>query len=281
MGHIKTFRQFLDATTKTVVVTFGRFNPPTIGHEKLLTAVADQAANSNYPAREYRIYVSQSVDEKKNPLKYHEKIKILRAMFPKFGRRIIEDESIKNILNAASQAYKDGFTRFVLVVGEDRVNEFSTLLAKYEMEKMANGGFYNFPDGIKVVSAGHRDADSDDVEGMSASKMRAAAAEGDFKTFSSGLPKGYEDGLALFNLLRKRMGLKETTNFRGHVNILTDPTDVREAYVRGEVFNVGDEVVHKNGATLKISKRGPNFLVMEDGRKCWLQDITRPCQTNK
>jgi len=220
----------------------------------------------------YRIYASQSVDVAKNPLHYEEKVKLMRQMFPKYARNIIEDEAIKTIFDVADKAYRDGFTRFVLVVGEDRVEDFSNLLKKYQGQKQKNGSFYDFPDGLEVVSAGHRDPDSDSVEGMSASKMRQAVKDSDLVSFSKGLPRGYEDSIGLFNLLRKRMGLKETVNFREHVQ-LNPLSAIREAYVRGEVFNVGDSIKLKGGDVVRIVKRGPNFLVTEDQRKHWLQDV--------
>lgn len=266
MSHLKSFRQFLEATVKEITVTFGRFNPPTIGHEKLLNAVASRATDA------YKIYVSQSTDENKNPLHYSEKIKLMRSLFPKHARNIIEDESIKTIFDVAVKAYKDGFARFVLIVGEDRVDDFSNLLKKYQGQKQKNGSFYDFPSGIDVVSAGDRDPDSDFVEGMSASKMRQAARDGDLVSFSKGLPKGYNDSIFAFNLVRKRMGLKETVNFREHVQ-LTPLSSIREAYVRGEIFNVGDPVRLKGGEVLQIMERGPNFLVTNDSKKHWLQDI--------
>jgi len=267
MGNIKSFRQFLEATVKEITVAFGRFNPPTTGHEKLLNAVASEAAGGTY-----RIYASQSTDEKKNPLHYSEKIKLMRTMFPKHARNIIEDKSIKSIMDIAAQAYQDGFTRFVLVVGEDRVLGFSELLQKYDGQKQKNGSYYDFPGGIEVVSAGHRDPDADDVEGMSASKMRQAVQTGDLKAFATGLPQGFEDTIDLFNLLRRRMGLKEVTNFREHVQ-LNSLSPIREAYVRGEVFNIGDSIRLKGGQILQIIKRGPNFLVTEDNKKHWLSDV--------
>lgn len=267
MSDIKSFRQFLEAITKEITVTFGRFNPPTIGHEKLLNAVSSEAAGGIY-----RIYASHSVDPKKNPLEYTEKVKLMRTLFPKHARNIINDDSIKTILDIATKAYEDGFTRFVLVVGQDRVAEFSKLLQKYEGTKLNNGGFYEFPNGIEVISAGDRDPDADDVEGMSASKMRQAVRDGNFKEFSQGLPKSYDKGLDLFNLLRKRMDLNEMANFREHIQ-LSPLSQIREAYVRGEVFNVGDVVRLKGGEVVQIVKRGPNFLVTEDNRKHWLKDV--------
>ena len=269
MGNVKTFRQFLEAVTKEIVVTFGRFNPPTVGHEKLLDAVASEASgNTNY-----QIYASQTSDPKKNPLQYEEKIKIMRQMFPRHARNIIQDESIKTVLDIAAKAYKDGFTRFVLVVGGDRVAEFSKLLNKYNGVKQSTAEkYYEFPE-LEVVSAGQRDPDSDDaVEGMSASKMRQAAVDEDLQSFSKGIPATYKDKLGLFNLVRSRMGLEEVKKFREHVQ-LSPLSQIRESFVRGEVFKVGDSVRIKGGEIVQIIKRGPNFLVTEDNRKHWLKDV--------
>ena len=268
MGQIKTFKQFVEATVKEITVTFGRFQPPTIGHSKLINAVASEAAGGTY-----KIYASQSTDSDKNPLHYSEKVKLMRQMFPKHARNIVEDTSIKTIFDVAVKAYKDGFTRFVLVVGQDRVSEFSKLLQKYEGQKLRNDGYYDFPAGIEVVSAGDRDPDSDDeVEGMSASKMRQAVRDNDLRSFSKGLPHGFEDAIGIFNLLRKRMGLKESTTFREDIK-LSPLSSIREAYVKGEVFNVGDSVRLKGGDVVRIVKRGPNFLVTEDNKKRWITDV--------
>ena len=179
---INSFSQFLVEETKLVYFTFGRMNPPTIGHEKLLDKLAANARVS-FP---YRIYLSQSQDQKKNPLQYKEKIKIARKMFPKHARQIIMDPKIKNVFDVMAKLYNEGFRKVVMVVGSDRVNEFDVLLNKYNGKK-GKHGFYNF-ERIQTISAGERDPDAEGVAGMSASKMRKAVAEMDLKTFVSGLP---------------------------------------------------------------------------------------------
>ena len=250
---LKSFRTFTEESTKEIVTTFGRFNPPTTGHEKLINAVAKEGKGKTY-----RIYASQSEDSKKNPLSYEDKIKFMRKMFSQHGRNIILDRSIKNVFNVASAAYDDGFTKFTLVVGSDRVPEFKSLLSKYDGVKGTHG-YYKFRDGINVISAGERDPDADDVSGMSASKMRAAAADNDLETFSKGLPKTFGEVKELFNAVRKGMGLKESHNFRKHVQF-QPLNDIRERYIAGEIFNVGDEVwtESEHGVILTIESRGPN-----------------------
>ena len=267
---MKSFKEFNELKRKEVVFTFGRFNPPTTGHEKLMNKIASVAIGSNY-----RIYASHSNDDKKNPLEYDEKIKVMRKMFPKHGRNIIHDSRIKNVFDIATSLYDQGFTRIVMVVGSDRVSEFSKLLNKY-VGVSGRHGFYKFPDGIEVVSAGERDPDAEGVTGMSASKMRAAAVEGDFKSFSMGLPRSYGDGMTLFNLLRKRMGLKEKVTFRKHIQLPT-LSSIRERYVAGEIFNVGDNVLSGDAyhgfSEITIAERRSNFVIDTKDKKHFVTSL--------
>jgi shikimate kinase/phosphopantetheine adenylyltransferase len=262
---IKGFKQFNEEKSKSVVFTFGRFNPPTTGHEKLLIKVASIATGNNY-----KIFASQSSDPKKNPLDYKEKVMLMRKIFPKHGRNIVYDKKIKNAIDALVYLYNAGYTKATMVVGADRISDFKTLLNKYNGVK-ARHGFYEFPDGISIVSAGERDPDADDVSGMSASKMRAAATAGDFQSFATGLPKSFGDKLAVFNLLRKRMGLKEMTNFRKHIELKT--TNIRERYIAEEVFLVGDRFLNLNGEIHTVTERCTNYIVGSDEKKYFLDKI--------
>lgn len=262
---MKSFKQFREEKVKSVVFTFGRFNPPTTGHEKLLIKVSSIAIGNDY-----RIFSSQSSDPKKNPLKYKEKVQLMRKLFPKYGRNIILDKKIKNSLDALVYLYDEGYTKATMVVGADRISDFKALLTKYNGVK-ARHGFYDFPDGIQIVSAGDRDPDADDVSGMSASKMRAAAIEGDFKSFANGLPKSYGDKLAVFNLLRKRMGLKEMTSFRKHIELKT--SNIRERYIADEVFLVGDEFLTLEGNIHSVAERCTNYILGSDDKKYFLNKI--------
>jgi hypothetical protein len=255
---IGSFRQYLIEEEKTVFFSFGRMNPPTIGHEKLLDKLASTAGRNPY-----RMYLSQSTDAKKNPLSYKDKVKFVRKMFPRHARNVLMNNNIKTVFDAAVSLYNEGFRKVVMVVGSDRVREFDALLSKYNGEK-ARHGFYNFAD-IKVVSAGQRDPDAEGVEGMSASKMRAAASDNDFTTFAQGLPKAFSnaDSKALFNAVRKGMGLKEATEFRNHVQ-LEPVSEVRESYVDGKLFEIGDRVVIKeNGEIGKVKRLGTNYVIIE------------------
>jgi hypothetical protein len=264
---IKSFRQFNEDNDKEVFFTFGRFNPPTTGHQKLLDKIASVAKGNDY-----KVFASTSNDPKKNPLEYKEKVRFMRKMYPKHARSIVMNNKVNNALQIASELYKAGYNKITMVVGGDRVKEFDTLLKKYN-DKKARHGYYNFVSGISVVSAGERDPDAEGVTGMSASKMRAAATDGDFKSFQNGLPKGYSGGVELFNTLRKRMGLKEMSDFREHIQLDTID-DMRERYSRGELFNVGDTARNKDGKLVTIAERKPNYIVSKIGKKYWIQDLT-------
>ena len=251
---MKSFKQFNEAKDKEVFFTFGRFNPPTTGHQKLMDKIAKVAKG-----KDYKIYASNSVDPKKNPLSYKDKIRFMRKMFPKHARSIMMSPKIKTAINIAVELHDMGYNKLTMVVGGDRIKEFESLLKKYNGVK-ARHGFYNFVNGINVVSAGERDPDATDVTGMSASKMRGAVADGDFKSFQGGLPKGYSGGAELFNALRKAMGFKKITDFREHVQ-LDKVSDVRESYARGEIFNVGDVVYNKDNLPITILERKPNYII--------------------
>jgi len=276
--QFKSFGQFLEAAIKTVVITYGRFNPPTIGHGVLLDKLASIASTNKFT---YQVHVSQSLDPKKNPLQYVEKVKILRKMFPKHARSIILNAKAKTIFDVVLQISKNGFTRLILVVGSDRVDDFTKLLNKYNGVTLANGESYNFVDGITVISAGNRDPDADGAEGMSASKMRLAAAENNFIDFKLGLPKAFSaaDSQELFNLVRKRMGLKEVNSFWQHTK-LENISEVRNKFIRGEIFLLGNRArVIKTGEEVIIVQRGSNYVVTEGVtslkqiKRRWLTDL--------
>ena len=269
---MKSFTEYLTEETKEVVFTFGRFNPPTVGHEKLISKVASLAKGNNY-----RVYASKSQDAKKNPLDFNTKVKTMRKMFPKHGRNIMSDKDVRNALDILVKLYDQGFTKVTMVVGSDRVNEFSALTNKYNGVKSRHG-MYNFEDGINVVSAGERDPDADDVSGMSASKMRAAAADNDYPTFSKGLPSSFKGGKDLFDSLRKAMGIKEAAEYKNHVQ-LEPVSDLREAYIKQRIFEEGEQVViTAKGIVGTITKLGANYLVVEskgETWRCWLDQVSK------
>ena len=201
---MKTYKSFMtEEKGDTAIFTFGRFNPPTLGHEKLVIAVANVARREG---GEYFVYPSHSQDPKKNPLDQTTKVRYMKKMFPKHKENIIISTG-KTTLDIASELHDKEYTNLVMVVGSDRVKEFQSLLDRYNGDDKVHG-FYDF-DTIKVVSAGERDPDAEGVSGMSASKMRQSAVEGDFKTFRSGIPSSLndKDTKKMFNDIRKGMRL--------------------------------------------------------------------------
>ena len=189
--------QEVEKTRGTVTLGFGRFNPPTSGHEKLLDTIQDTAEGG-----QYYIYPSHTQDSKKNPLDSESKVDFMKKMFPSHANNIIFDPGIKTIIDALKQADVEGFGSVNIVVGADRQKEFENLANRY------NGELYNF-DEINVISAGERDPDAEGVEGMSASKLRELVVQGDFDSFKTGLPKSTDQTLAkaLYNTVRKNMAV--------------------------------------------------------------------------
>ena len=164
---------------KKIAVTFGRMNPSTTGHQKLADKLLSVAKQNNATAR---IYLSHTQNNKKDPLNYADKIKYAKKAFG----NIVTKSNARTIIEVAKELEEQGFTDLIVVVGSDRIPEFKRLLEKY------NGSDYTF-DSIEIVSAGERDPDADDVSGMSASKVRKFAMEGDYKNFASGMPSKLSD----------------------------------------------------------------------------------------
>ncbi len=268
---IKSFNDFLVENTKEVTFVFGRFNPPTIGHELVFEKLKNVARSGSY-----RIYASKTVDAKKNPLQFKDKIKFLRKMFPKHARSVMADKDVRTVFDILVKLYDQGFTKVNMVVGDDRLKEFTILLNKYN-GKDGRHGFYNFQ-GINVVNAGMRDPDSDDATGMSASKMRAAAQQNDLKSFAKGLPSGFRDVSGLFNAVRSGMGLKESHTFRKHIE-LPPVSETREEYIEGSLFKVGDSVTIKETKEKgEIVVCGSNYVMVEGAesgarKRYWLDAV--------
>lgn len=272
MKSIPSFKQYLVEEAREVFFTFGRMNPPTIGHGKLMSVLSTKAGKNPY-----KVYLSQSQDARKNPLTYQQKVKHVRKMFPKHARSVMMDKGVKTVFDAATSLYDQGFNRVTMVVGADRITEFQTLLNKYNGVK-GRHGFYNF-EKINIVSAGDRDPDAEGVEGMSASKQRENAKNNDFTTFAQGVPSSMsnKDAKRLFNDVRAGMGLKETTCFKNHIE-LEPVSDIREKFIEGELFNEGDEVFVKSSKqTGYIHRLGANYVIvaLDEGRisRQWLDNV--------
>ena len=268
---LSSFKKYLIEEEKTVYFTFGRMNPPTTGHEKLMNELAKKSGSNPY-----RVYLSQSTDKKKNPLDFKYKVKTVRKFFPKHARSVMLDKKVKNVFDAVTEMYNDGFKNVTMVVGSDRINEFNTLLKKYNGVK-GRHGLYNF-NKINVISAGDRDPDADDISGMSASKMRQLANEGNFTQFSQGLPRNVSnaDAKKVYNEVRRGMGLKEQKEYFNKLHF--EPvSEKREAYVKGNLFNIGDHVTVVGSDELaSVTSLGTNYVIIESNGKLyrkWLTDV--------
>jgi len=253
-----------------LTIAFGRFNPPTIGHEKLLQA-AEKAAQGG----DLKIYPSRTQDAKKNPLDPDMKISYMRKMFPKYEEQIVNDDEMKSIFDVLTTAYEEGYKSVNIIVGADRQAEFENLANKY------NKDLYDFKQ-IRVISAGVRDADAEGVEGMSASKMRKAVADNDFEAFKRGTPKSAKEGdvQAMYDAVRAGMGIKKTKEVKELWQIAPryDQQGLRENYIRKKVFRMGDVVESlSTGLIGKIIRRGTNYLIsVSEGNvmfKSWIHDV--------
>ena len=267
---MKSFSDYLqESKSKAAILVWGRMNPPTIGHEKLLNKASSEAGD-------LFIYLSQTTDKKKNPLDYQSKIKYARKMFPKYARNIHLDKNVKTIFDLLVKIYDSGYQDVKLVAGSDRIDEYETLLAKYNGVD-GRHGYYNFKT-ITIISAGHRDPDSDGATGMSASKLRAAAESNDFPLFQKGLPTAFKEAQELFNEIRKGLGLKESTHFRHHIQ-LKSISENREEYVKGKLFSIGDEVVINESQEIGVIElMGSNYIIIKtcDNKKYrkWIDDVS-------
>ena len=262
----------------TIALTFGRFNPPTVGHEKLLNTVSEQGADN------YRVYPSRTVDPKKNPLEPDVKIDFMTRMFPNHADAIVNDGDMSNIFNVLSNLNQEGYSGVTMVVGSDRVSEFKSLLEKY------NGQAYEFEE-LNVISAGERDPDAEGVEGMSASKLRAMAAAGDLEGFTQGVPGG-DVKLAEQLMMEVRAGMGIVEQEQEEVAELwdiapkLDAENLREAFFEDKVFPMGCIVEHLDtGIRGTVIRRGTNYVIFETPEhfkfNVWLTSIMEVKELHK
>ena len=255
---MKTIKTLLEQKRNTIVLGWGRMNPPTNGHELLVKAVLKVA--QKYSA-DHVIYLTRTQDPKKNPLTVDQKVFYARKAFP--GVNIMgATDQIRTFIEAV-KALTGKYENLIMVAGSDRVLEYKQILDKY------NGKDFNFKT-ILVVSAGERDPDSDTASGMSATKMRQAAAENNFNKFKMGVPSGLSQQLAkrMFDDVRAGMGINEIFD------------ETREKYINEEIFNIGDVVIH-GGKELAIIHRGSNYVILEDKSRAWLKDIKPTTKVNE
>ncbi len=266
---MKNFREITEKSGDTAVFTFGRFNPPTSGHEKVVNAVAAQQ-KKNSGSKMY-VYASHSNDPKRNPLSHPKKLAYMRKMLPKYKRNIVASKA-RNIFEIATELHNKGHRAIVMVVGSDRVDEFDDLLNKYNGEDSRHG-FYGF-DNIEVVSAGERDPDGEGVEGMSATKMRDEAEKGNFDSFKTGIPDTMSDAdkKKMYFDVRKGMGIREERD----MGKMDTYEEMRDSYLTGKLWNVGSFVT-VDGIVGEVVRKGTNYIsyMTENGKvhKAWLHEL--------
>ena len=254
-----------DKNGKTITLVFGRFNPPTVGHKKLLDSAKSISDG------DLKIYPSRSYDPKKNPLDPNQKTALMKKMFPDHAENIVNDEGVRTIFDALDLAKEEGYSNVKIVVGSDRVAEFDSLAQKYYGDEFES---------IETISAGERDAEGEGVEGMSASKMRKAASENDFETFRTGIPDTVDDKTAkqIMNTVRKAMQVTSESWSLWEIAPKFDWRNLRENYVTKKIFQMNSLVENLNtGLVGKVIRRGTNYLicVTEDNImfKSWVRDL--------
>ena len=287
------------STGKTITLAFGRFNPPHIGHEKLIKRAEQVAAGGDM-----KIYPSRSHDPKKNPLDADMKVSYMKKMFPEYADVIINDPDMRTIFDVLGA--NSGDYDFVnIVAGPERIAEYDQIANKYNGIDHDGVIYFDFKDGHKTIVAGDRDDKAAGVEGASASKQREAVKADDFEAFKANLPKSSDgekfvmndaDAQALFDAVRVGMAatkkaaiksVKDETKIDTKVSEgyslweiapRLDPRGLRDQYVNKKIFNIGDfvESLH-TGLVGKIIRRGTNHLicVTEDDNmfKSWIKDV--------
>ena len=274
-------------TRGTLTLAFGRFNPPHAGHGQLMDIAAESAMETE---GDYIIVPSRSNDPKKNPLDADTKVSTMRNMFPNHSEKIVNDPQNNTIFDVLKKAHNDGYTNVRIVAGDDRVKEFDKLSQNYI------GQLYEF-EGLETISSGAREDDSEGMEGYSASRMRLAAMEGDFKSFYANLEQqvrseetGEVEIIPLMNKkaakdyfisVRQAMGVEQVKECWNIWEIAPkeDRENLREAYIKKEIFDIGTKVENVNTGLLgRIIRRGANHLicVTEDNImfKSWIKDVT-------
>lgn len=253
-GNFSKYIQERPIRRPGVVVTWGRYNPPTKGHELVFNEAASLANSLGY---DLQIHATQTQANDRNPLPYGLKLEYLRELFPRYRSYIVEDgEGTKTTIQKIFRACELEFNNFVLIVGEDRVEAFTELLT----EKMES----TFRQ-VEVWSAGERDADSDDIKGVSSSKLRAMALKSDLNNFMAGLPSGVSRSVA--SALMEDIKRSATSIQAPKAPVILEKTPEREEfYQAGPKF--GDAVSTPNGMGF-IQEVGTNYLdvMTESGLK--------------
>jgi len=258
----------------TLTIVFGRFNPPTYAHQELMDTASQISMEDG---GDYIIVPSRSFDPKKNPLDPDTKIFFMRKLFPDHSERIVNDPNQITIFDTLKKAHNDGYANVRIVCESGRAKEFENLSNNY------NGQLYQF-DIIEVLPVGEIDADGKEVDGITSSRLRLAAAEGDLPTFRNLIPQSIprKEVIQLFDLVRQGMNIQEIQQEGYNLWEIAPKFDLqslRENYFSKKIFKEGSVVENLNtGLRGKIIRRGTNYLicVTEDGMmfKSWIKDIS-------
>ena len=261
----------------TLTIAFGRFNPPHLGHLQLMNTASSSVEGKK---DDYMIVPSRSNDPKKNPLDPNTKVDMMKTMFPQHANNIMNDTNARTIFDVLNGANNAGYANVKIVGGADRVKEFSKLANNY------NGKLYDF-DKVDVISSGERDPDGEGVEGLSASRMRLAASENDFKAFSKGLPKDLDKDAKkqIFTAVRSSMGINEEWGI-WEMAPKFDLQTLRENYVDNIIYKLGELVENVNtGMVGRIIRRGTSYVICVTENKMmfksWIKDINEVNNYNK
>ena len=249
---------------KVAVISFGRINPPTNGHEKLINKLLSTAkSNRGNPF----LFLSHTQDSKKNPLSSKQKEKYIKLGIPGISKHIVNDSNIRTIFDALNYLIKLGYNNVILVVGSDRVKEFDSLVKKYikhpDPSKSVN------LDSFSVISAGDRDPDSEGISGISASKMREFVKQNNFNAFKDGVPSKLSDKYSkeMFNDLKKSMRIMEMVELGEKLNIsMNEPSQIKKN-VCNKYYNM-ENYINNNGNDMKTLKE-------------ILEEVDTPTETDK
>lgn len=229
---------------KHVAFAFGRFNPPTIGHKKLIDTVVDASNGGNF-----YIFTSQTQDPDKNPLDYQTKVNFLKKLFPDIQDKIVYDITIKNVLQAADKLKANGYTDATFVCGSDRIPEFTKLLNAWNgMDKTPRFGILN------IVSSGEREDGAEGVEGVSASMAREFVKNNDFESFKGTVPNNPQLAKELFDAVKQGMATSKKKIKECIIRLINEILNEDDSKVKQAVKKTNDALLAQRQIELSAAK---------------------------
>jgi nicotinic acid mononucleotide adenylyltransferase len=229
---------------KHVAFAFGRFNPPTVGHKKLIDTVVDASDGGDF-----YIFTSQSQDPDKNPLDYQTKVNFLKKLFPDIQDKIVYDVSIKNVLQAADKLKANGYTDATFVCGSDRVPEFTKLLNTWNgMDKTPRFGVLN------IISSGEREDGMEGVGGVSASMAREFVKNNDFESFKGTVPNNPQLAKELFDAVKQGMATSKKKIKECLIRLISEILSEDDSKVKQAVKKTNDALLAQRQIELSSAK---------------------------